>query len=174
MKITVHESESNSFPYGKQICTVIRHNYPLLHALHLDPEDVYQDLAITAIQASSTFDPRRSDSLEAYMYMKLQYAILDIKRDYQPAGLTRVDGARTRVSSLEYCLEHGLQVATAEYEESDSDLRLREALSRLDLQERQVVLLYLEDKRPRREQETALSSAFRKLRDFYLSQPAFC
>lgn len=174
MKITVYENKDTTFAYEDMIHRVIRRNYPLLQALHLDPEDVYQDLAIAAIRASWTFDPRRSDSLEAYMYMKLQYAILDMKRDYQPAGLTRVDGARPRVSSLEYCLEHGLQVAAAEYEESDSDLRLREALRRLNPQERQVVLLYLEDVRPRREQETALSSAFRKLRDFYLSQPAFC
>lgn len=173
MKITVYKSEIPVFAYEEMIHRIIRRNYPLLRALHLDMEDVYQDLTIAAIRAARMFDPNRSDSLEAHVWMQLQYAVLDMKQNYHPAGLTGLSGARPYVTSLEYCEEHGVQLAAPEDEEDISGLRLRRALSRLAPQERQVVLLYLEDKRPRRGQQTALSSAFQKLREFYLSQPAF-
>lgn len=172
MKITVHKNEIPAFAYETMIRRIIRRNYPLLHALHLEMEDVYQDLAITAMQASDMFDPSRSDSEEAHVWMQLQYAILDMKQNYHPAGLTGLGGARPRVTSLEYCEECGVQLTAPEREEPDSDLRLRKALSRLNPQEREAVLLYLEN--GRRKQRADLDSAFRKLRSFYLAQAFFC
>ena len=90
MKITVHKNKSSSFVYEDMICRMIRCNDPLLRVLHLEVEDVYQELAIAAMQASYGFDPVRSDSLEDYMWTKLQGALLDMKRDYHPAGLSIV------------------------------------------------------------------------------------
>ena len=135
---------------------------------------MHQELAIAAMQASYGFDPVRSDSLEDYMWTKLQGALLDMKRDYHPAGLTGLGGARPSVTSLEYCVEYGVEPAAPENGGSDSDLRLRKALRRLDPQEREAVLLYLEDQQPHRGQQTALRSGMRKLREFYRTQITFC
>lgn len=153
---------------------IMRRNYPLLHALRLEPEDVYQDLAITAIQASRTFDPARSDSQRVYVWMKLQYAILDMKRDHCPGGLTGLDGARPCLNSVEYDEERGFPLAAPEYSEPVSDLRLQCALSRLEPQERHAVVLYLEGNRPRRKQRDSFLSAIEKLRAFYLAQAMSC
>lgn len=174
MKITVHKNKSSSFVYEDMICRMIRCNDPLLRVLHLEVEDVYQELAIAAMQASYGFDPVRSDSLEDYMWTKLHGALLDMKRDYHPAGLTGLGGARPSVTSLEYCVEYGVEPAAPENGGSDSDLRLRKALRRLDPQEREAVLLYLEDQQPHRGQQTALRSGMRKLREFYRTQITFC
>ena len=68
-------------------------NRPLLYALHLDPDDVYQELAIAALQAIDSFDARRCDSVKVHIWAKLQYTILDIKRQYRPHGLTPQGGS---------------------------------------------------------------------------------
>ena len=58
MRMTDYESPQ--FAYEDMIRRIMRRNYPLLHALCLELEDVCHDLAITAIQASRAFDPARS------------------------------------------------------------------------------------------------------------------
>ena len=73
MKITVHKNKSSSFVYEDMICRMIRCNDPLLRVLHLEVEDVYQELAIAAMQASYGFDPVRSDSLEAGLSPRRPY-----------------------------------------------------------------------------------------------------
>ena len=54
--------------------TLRRHRL-LLYALHLELDDVYQELAIAALQAIETFDDRRCDSVSVHIWSKLQYAI---------------------------------------------------------------------------------------------------
>lgn len=174
MKITVYKNETPSFAYENMIQLIIRRNDSLLKALRLEEEDVYQDLAIAAMKALCRFDSAHSGSLEEYMWTKLQGALLDMERDYHPAGLTSLGGAWPCVTSLECCGECGVELTVMENEESESDLRLRKALSRLAPQEREAVLLYLEDRLPRRRQQMDLDSAFRKLRSFYLAQHSFC
>ena len=66
--------------------TLRRHRL-LLYSLHLELDDVYQELAIAALQAIDTFDDRRCDSVSVHIWSKLQYAILTIKRNNQPHGL---------------------------------------------------------------------------------------
>lgn len=165
--------EDTQFAYEDMIRRIIRRNYPLLHALRLEMEDVYQDLAITAIQASRAFDPARSASLEAHVWMQLQYAVLDMKRKYRPGGLTCLGDFRPRVNFVEYDDERDFSLMAPECEPV-SDLRLRQALSRLEPQERQMVILYLEGERPCRKQCGSFQSAMEKLREFYLDQMAFC
>ena len=55
--------------------TLRRHRL-LLYALHLELDDVYQKLAIAALQAIDTFDDRRCDSVSVHIWSKLQYAML--------------------------------------------------------------------------------------------------
>ena len=67
---------------------VMRRNWALICAMRLDWDDVYQELAMAALSAIETFDPTRSECIQAHIWMKLQYAVLDIKRQYRPCGLT--------------------------------------------------------------------------------------
>ena len=168
------EHDEMSFAYEDMIRRIIRRNYPLLLALRLELEDVYQDLALTAIQASRAFDPARSDSLEAHVWMQLQYAVLKMKRQQHPGGLTGLCGARPCLNSLEYDEECGFQLAAPEYSDSDTSFRLRQALKCLEPQERQLVILYLDGDRPCRKQRDRLQSAMEKLRAFYLAQATPC
>lgn len=167
------EYDKASFTYENLIRRTIRRNYPLLLALQLEMEDVYQDLALAAIQAARAFDPTRSDSLEAHVWMQLQYAVLDMKERHRPGGLTGLRGARPYMNSVEYDEERGFQLAAPECDDSDTRLRLRQALSCLEPQERQVVILYLEGERPRRKQRDSFQSALEKLRTFYLAQAVY-
>ena len=50
----------------------IYRNRLLLYALHLDWDDVYQELAIAALQAIDTFDAQRSESVKVHIWAKLQ------------------------------------------------------------------------------------------------------
>ena len=143
MKVTVYED--TQFAFEDMIRRMMRRNYPLLQSLRLEMEDVYQDLALTAIQASRAFDPTRSASL-----------------DFRPC-----------MNSVEYDEERGFPLMAPE-REPVPDLRLRQALSRLEPQERQVVILYLNGERPCRKQRDSFHSALEKLREFYLDQAVFC
>ena len=171
MKVTVYED--TQFAFEDMIRRMMRRNYPLLQSLRLEMEDVYQDLALTAIQASRAFDPTRSASLEAHVWMQLQYAVLDMKQKYRPGGMTGLGDFRPRMISVEYDEERGFPLMAPE-REPVPDLRLRQALSRLEPQERQVVVLYLNGERPCRKQRDSFHSALEKLREFYLDQAVFC
>ena len=80
---------------------VMRRNWPLICAMRLDRDDVYQELAIAALNAIDTFDPTRSECIRAHIWMKLQYAILTIKRQHRPCGITGQNKVRTVVVSLD-------------------------------------------------------------------------
>lgn len=67
---------------------VMRRNWALICAMRLDWDDVYQELAMAALSAIETFDPTRSECIQAHIWMKLQYAVLTIKRQHRPCGLT--------------------------------------------------------------------------------------
>ena len=54
------------------IWRVMRHNWPLICALRLDRDDVYQELAMAALNAIDNFDPARSECIQAHIWMKLQ------------------------------------------------------------------------------------------------------
>ena len=138
--------------------TLRRHRL-LLYALHLDLDDVYQELAIAA-------------SITVHIWAKLQYAVLTIKRRNKPHGIMACEGFAPGVLSLELSEDYGYP-AVAETG-SDDDLirerRLRQALARLEPQERRAVLDYLDGMKPaRRSEKNSFDAALEKLRDFYLS-----
>lgn len=80
--------------------TLRRHRL-LLRALQLEQEDVYQELAVAALQAIDSFDARRSESITIHIWAKLQYAILTIKRRHKPCGMTSFDRPGPSIWSLE-------------------------------------------------------------------------
>lgn len=149
----------------------MRRNRLLLYALHLDPDDVYQELAIAALQAIDSFDAQRCDSVKVHIWAKLQYTILDMKRQYKPHGLTpQGSSSCPSVWSLDLLGEDSVSSALDGQEDQEQEKRLRQTLSRLDPQERQAVILYLKGVRPAHKAEKhSLESALDKLREFYLT-----
>ena len=85
----------------------INRNIALIKALRLEPEDLYQDLMITMLKAIEEYNPTRSDSIGAYIYAKLQYAILDMKRKHKPCGITGTGNKRVSFVSIEYYYDNG-------------------------------------------------------------------
>ena len=60
------------------IDSVIRQNYNLVQAAHLDKDDVYQDLALRLIRAVERYRPG-SRSLKGYIFAQLKYELLNCK-----------------------------------------------------------------------------------------------
>ena len=80
----------------------INRNIALIKALRLEPEDVYQNLMISMLNAIEEYDPKRSDSIAAHIYAKIQFAILDMKRRHKPCGITKTGNKRISFVSIEY------------------------------------------------------------------------
>ena len=57
---------------------VIRQNYSLVQAAHLDKDDVYQDLALRLIRAVERYRPG-TRSLKGYIFAQLKYELLNCK-----------------------------------------------------------------------------------------------
>lgn len=66
---------------------VIRRNWPLMKAAHLDYDDVHQDLAIRLIRCVAGFDPEKGD-LEQHIMAQLQYEMLNCKDSRRRYGFT--------------------------------------------------------------------------------------
>lgn len=148
---------------------VMRCNWPLICAMHLDWDDVYQELAMAALNAIDTFDPNRSDCIEVHIWMKMKYAMLTIKRQHRPCGLTGI-GNRQRpvVVSLEQSDGMDRFLATeSDKEPMDLSPAMRQALSRLDEKERKAVVRYLNDQESKRER--TVKAALDKIRVYYLA-----
>ncbi|MDE7243676.1 MAG: hypothetical protein K2O18_06850 [Oscillospiraceae bacterium] len=65
---------------------VIRHNWPLMKAAHLDYDDVYQDLAVRLIRCVENFDPDKG-SLHTHIYSQLKYELLSCKKPRKLTGV---------------------------------------------------------------------------------------
>ena len=138
---------------------VMCRNHPLIHALRLEWDDVYQELAIAALHAIDSFDPERSDCIQAHIWMQLQYAILTIKRRHRPCGITCHGNRQPTILSLEYTEEAGFSPAVDPWvEECELSPQMRQALSRLDESERRAVIAYLngQDTKQKKVFQTAL------------------
>lgn len=154
------------------ILRTLKRNRLLLRALNLELDDIYQELAIAALDAIDSFDPQRSEDIQAHIWMKLQYAILDIKRRHKPHGITGMSEPEPRFYSVELWEELGCPLAAPVREQDDGrrEQRLHQAMARLEPQERAVVILYLDGVKPRRwTQISEFESALGKLRDFYMA-----
>lgn len=147
---------------------VMRRNLPLIHALRLEWDDVYQELAIAALHAIDSFDPNRSECIQAHIWMQLQYAILTIERRNRPGGITCLGKQRLVVVSLDQSEGMERFLATESRDEtSELSPQMRQALSRLDEAEREAVIRYLNGQKAKR--ESSVRSALDKIRYYYLS-----
>lgn len=143
-------------------------NRLLLRALGLEQDDVYQELAIVALKAIDAFDPRRSEDIRAHIWMKLQYAVLDLKRNHCPYGMTGLDRSTVCVYSVELREEQGNPLpAPAPDEDVELSPAMRQALSRLNAEERRAVIRYLNGQELKREQ--TVKAALDKIKVYYLA-----
>lgn len=99
----------------RPIWCVINQNQHILTALHADPDDVYQDLALCAIRAIDRYDPQKSTASVKTFAMRNVEA--HIKKSLAYFRCHGFGGAATRnlesgmVVSLDFMLEAGLQFA---------------------------------------------------------------
>ncbi len=66
---------------------VIRRNWSLMLAAHLDYDDVYQDLAVRLIRCVETYDPDKG-TLHGHIYSQLKYEMLNCKTPRKRTGIT--------------------------------------------------------------------------------------
>ena len=66
---------------------VIRQNWSLMIAAHLDYDDVYQDLAVRLIRCVETYDPDKG-TLHGHIYSQLKYELLNCKTPLKRTGIT--------------------------------------------------------------------------------------
>lgn len=152
----------------RMIRRVMRRNWLLICAMRLDQDDVYQELAIAALNAIDAFDPARAACIQAHIWMKLQYTILSIKRQWRPCGLTGLGGRRPVVVSLDQFEGMDRFLAAASHTEPvELPPALRRALSRLNEEEREAVARYLSGQNTKRDR--TVKSALEKVRCDYLS-----
>jgi hypothetical protein len=90
METATQNLESLFEKHKNLINSTIRRNRPLLTALRLEDEDVAQQLAVKMLAAIRKFDPDRSESLAAHIRHSLRYEILNIKRRFNPHGITGI------------------------------------------------------------------------------------
>lgn len=86
-----------------RIDNAIRRNRALIRAVHLDRDDVYQQLALRLIRAVDTFDPEKGE-LGKHLHAQLQYEMLNCKDSRRRYGFTGAPyDLRGPVISLEAC-----------------------------------------------------------------------
>ena len=66
---------------------VIRRNWSLMIAAHLDYDDVYQDLAVRLIHCVENYDLDKG-TLHAHIYSQLKYELLNCKTPLKQTGIT--------------------------------------------------------------------------------------
>ena len=86
MKITIKKRNRIVEEHLWCIDRVIRQNWHLIEAAHLDRDDVYQDLAIRLIHAVAGFDPKKG-RLEQHIVAQLRYELLSCKSAQKRYGL---------------------------------------------------------------------------------------
>ena len=88
---------------------VIRQNYTLVHAAHLDREDVYQSLALRLIRAVELYKPGPK-SLKNYIFSQLKYELLTCKSSKSRYGFSAAPyNLRDAVVSLDALTESGCE-----------------------------------------------------------------
>jgi len=124
--------------YEYLIKMVINRNITLIKALRLDTEDVYQELMISMLNAIEKYDSTRSDSIPAYLYAKLQYSILDMRRRHKPCGLTGTGNQKITFVSVEYYYDDGASYDVP-VEDDTGEIDLSDIFAALSSSEREAL-----------------------------------
>lgn len=77
MTLTISQRNALVENYLWCIDSVIRQNYSMIRAAHLERDDVYQSLAMRLIRAVELYNPdnKAGKTLKGYIFMSLGYAL---------------------------------------------------------------------------------------------------
>jgi len=160
--------------YEPVVKWTIKHNWPLIQALHLNADDVYQDLCIAAMKAIDCFDSQKSNSLKTHLESRLQYEVKNLKKRYRPHGLTGAHDADVIFISLDYQPKECRQVEIP-VEAPYSMVEFKEALTILSPDEREVVEEKVQGVYHRKkEQRALLAAAQQKITNYYERSAVVC
>jgi DNA-directed RNA polymerase specialized sigma24 family protein len=139
----------------------IRRNRRLIAALGLDIEDVAQDLSIKMLSAIEKFDPARSESLEAHIICQLQYAILDMRRQHKPHGMSGVrQGSCPEYVYIDKTSDNGAVFEIASHDDA-SIIEFAEVVASLSDSECEALKNKMAGHKPRKKQQTAALASVR-------------
>ena len=90
---------------------IIRENWPLVVATHMEVEDVKQELLLRALQAIETYDPTAGASLRHHVNIAMRYRLIKLARAASNRGMTHVPrGVRVTFCSVEALSESGFEL----------------------------------------------------------------
>lgn len=151
------------------IQNTIRRHWPMIRALHLERDDVYQELAMAALVAIETFDDCQSNNIRTHVWMQLQDAILRLKQQCCSDILPLRYQWRETIVPPECPTESGVTFGKEHPTEDTLSPELKKALSKLEPGEREAVIRYLNSGTPHRKTQIRnLNAAFDKLRVYYV------
>lgn len=89
---------------------IIRDNWPLVAATHMEIEDLTQELLLRALLAIETYDPNAGASLRTHVNIAMKYHLMKLARDAAARGMTDVPkGVRITFCSVEAMLDAGFE-----------------------------------------------------------------
>lgn len=149
------------------IKTIMNDNRAQLLERRLEWDDVYQELAVAALNAINACDPSEVN-VSTYIWLRLQDTAQSILRRYKPC--------KPAVENMPWrCLAElpvGCPLAepACDTEDAARERRLRKTLDKLEPQERRLVILYLEDGvDPETAQQRKLAHAVERFKELYLA-----
>ncbi len=90
---------------------IIRDNWPLVAATHMETEDVKQELLIRGMQAIETYDPAAGASLRTHLNIAMKFYLMKLAKKSSDRGMTHVpQGVRLRFCSLDALREKGFEI----------------------------------------------------------------
>lgn len=90
---------------------IIRENWPLVVATHMEVEDVKQELLLRALQAIETYDPSAGASLRHHVNIAMRYHLIKLAHAASNRGMTHVPrGVRVTFCSVEAMYESGFEL----------------------------------------------------------------
>lgn len=148
---------------------MIRKNYSLLYAIGIEQEDAYQELAIKALQAIEDFDAARGRTLSAYLYMMLQYGVLEMKKSHKPGGIRCTKDQRIKFVSLNSAPE-GFSPYEIPSNDDYWDMEYQDMTRTLSVYEKKAVRMRLDGQQVRKRfQKRSLERAKEKILDYCLN-----
>ncbi len=97
---------------------IIRDNWPLVAAAHMEVEDLKQELLLRGMQAIETYNPDGGASLRSHLNIAMQYHLMRLAKAASAKGMTHVPkGVRITFCSVEAMSENGFELEGKEREE---------------------------------------------------------
>lgn len=151
------------------IKAIIKRNQSLIKALRLERDDVYQELVIAMFNAIDGYNSDLSDSITTHIWVKLQYAVLDLKKRYRQCGMTGNKRGQVIFVSIEsYRYDNDIEetLEIPDFDDNYDEVEIRDMLAVLTREELKILQQRMKGFQQRRriDKET-LASAQEKIRE---------